>query len=287
MDAPVSAPSAVVDDTPSTPDTEAEHLRSLIEKQPCCLMRVGLDGLVLAANDAAQQLLGGREPRQVLNHPLTEWIIPEHHAQWHEFAARIRDSGSGSAECDLVVLEGAHCPVLLQGVRLADHRDGIESVLLVARDVSASRRLEAALQEHASARQTLAEEHQLALLYKEREARQQLKALADQRVELQGLEENARRLEPLASAGRLALDVGRELQRKVAAVDAGARALLARCEQASPDRQQVEALLADAVGAASLARQFIQGSPASAEDPTPCEVVAGAVDCSCDSGRMS
>lgn len=239
-------------------------------------MRVGLDGLVLAANDAAQQLLGGREPKQVLNHPFTDSIVPEHHARWYEFAARIRDSGSGSAECDLVVLEGARCPVLLQGVLLADHRDGIESVLLVARDVSATRRLEEALQEHASARQTLAEEHQLAL-----------KTLADQHVELQSLEENARSLEPLASAGRLALDVGRELQRKVAAVDARARTLLVRCGQTSPDRQQVEALLADAAGAASLARQFIQGSPAPVDDPTPREVVAGAVDRSCDSGRMS
>ena len=387
-----SAPPVEVD-IASAFDAEAEHLRNLIEKQPCCLLRVGLDGLLLAANDAAQQQLGGREPRQVLDHLFTEWIIPEHHALWHEFAARIREAGSGSVECDLVGLEGAHYPALLQAVLLADHPDGIVSVLLVARDISATRRLEEALQEHASRRQALAEEHQLALMHKDREGRQQLnvlqskldwsesehlrlqklleeqegcgqalaarlnaeraeveqgvaaaraerdqalkaladqrvelqnleenakglealaarlnaeraeveqgvaaargerdqalKALADQRVELQSLEENAKSLEPLASAGRLALEVGRELQRRVAAVNAGARALLLRCDAMSADRQQIEALLADTTGAASLARQFLQGSSAPGDDPSPRDVTSGAVDRSGDFGRTS
>jgi PAS domain S-box-containing protein len=391
---------AALDNTPpveadaaSAPDAEAEHLRDLIEKQPCCLLRVGLDGLLLAANDAAQQQLGGREPTQVLDHLFTEWIIPEHHAQWHEFAARIREAGSGSMECDLVGLEGVHYAALLQGVLLADHPDGIVSVLLVARDISTTRRLEEALQEHASGRQALAEEYQLALMRKDREGRQQLnalqskldwsesehlrlqklleeqegcgqalvarlnaeraeveqgvaaartereqalkaladqrvelqsleenaqglealvvrlnaeraeveqgvaaaraerdqalKALADQRVELQSLEENAKSLEPLASAGRLALEVGRELQRRLAAVNAGARALLLGCEETSADRRQIEALLADTTGAASLARQFVQGSTAPDTDPAPRDATSDDVNRPCDSGRTS
>lgn len=516
----------------STLDDEAERLRHLIEKQPCCLLRVGLDGLLLAANDAALQQLGARDLGQALDRPFTGWLIPGHPERWHEFAARVRDHGSGSAECELVDLEGAQHAVLLQGVLLADHPDGIASVILVVRNISGTRRIEEVLQEHTSTRQALAdaqqrldrelaeqqgllkaiderdasnqrllaerakiqalaEEYHLALLLKERdgqrrldrlqaeldealaerqrleaslakrestqqqllaaqavegaqverlqrerdearaerlrleaslserestrqlllaaqavqrerldhlqreldearaerlpleaslaehestrqllaahaaererfhkalaedhervvaaerEGRQQmnalqskldgavaehlrledlleeqesyrkalgarhtaeraeaeralaaarmereqaLKALADQRVELQSLDENTRSLEPLASAGRLALEVGHELRCRVAAVNASARSLLLRCEETSADRQQIEALLAEANRAASLVRQFVQGGTDPVENPIPQDVASGAVDQPCGSGRTS
>lgn len=191
-------------DTASAPDAEAEHLRDLIEKQPCCLLRVGLDGLLLAANDAARQQLGGQEPRQVLDRLFTEWIIPEHHARWHEFVARIREAGSGSVECDLVGLESAHYPALLQGVLLADHPDGIVSVLLVARDISATRRLEEALQDHASTRQALADaQQQIERGLAERQGL--LKAIEQREADNQRLLAERASLQALAEEHQLAL----------------------------------------------------------------------------------
>lgn len=404
------------------PAAEAVHLRRVIERQPCCLLRVGVDGLLLAANEAALSLLGADELPQVLGSTLTERIVPRDRDRWSDFAARICDGAPGSIECDLTDLTGGRRTLLLQGVPLLDHPDGVPSMILAVRDTSAQHRLEttlqereasqeladlrahleeafgarraiaATLQEHdadhqrvvaeqaaerARVEQTLAEEHQLALLLKEREGRQLVKAvraeleeanaerqrlalliqerdadcqrvaaefeqanaerqrlaqvveerdadrervaaeleeanaerqrlaqvveerdadrqrvaaeysaeraqaeqafaaaalkeaetqkaLADNRVELQCLDENARNLERLAAAGRVALEVGRELQTIGAAVDARTQYLLARSSLEGEDRHVVEALRNDAMCAASLARQIVQ---AGAEPP--------------------
>ena len=71
----------------------------------------------------------------------------------------------------------------------------------------------------------------------------------------------ARRTEPLAAAGRLALDIARELVSAVADIDARAACLLvAECPVDSSSREEVEQLRADAVRAASLARQILQAN---------------------------
>jgi PAS domain-containing protein len=474
----------------SEPMTEVVHLRRLIETQPACLLRVGIDGLLLAANEASLRLLGAGELSHILGSNVTERMIPEHHEEWLRFAARAEEGASGSFECELADLSGVRRTVLLQGVPLLDHPDGVPSMIVAIRDNSGYRRLETALQEaevsrqleelrnqleqallerqrlataldereadrqrlvaeHTTERarceqtaaeeqqlalllkeregrqlrddlqarldaalverqraaqaleeregenqrviaeqaaerarleQTLAEEHQLALLMKEREARQlrddlqarldaaiaerqqaaqaleqregeqqrviaeqaaerarleqalaeehqlalltkeregrqllddlqaqliearaereQLaqardqqdveyqrqmaayaaeraqaeealaaailkqerskKAVADHCVELQALDETARNLELLAATGRMAIEVGRELQAIVASVDTRARHLLTECSLDADYRQVVEALRGDAVTVASLARQLAQ-----------------------------
>jgi PAS domain S-box-containing protein len=132
---------------------EALHLRRLIEQQPACLLRVGIDGLLLAVNGAALRLFGGETLAQVLGTKLTKLIMPRQHEEWEEFAARIRDGASASIECDLIDLSGTRRSILLQGVPLLDHADGVPSMILTARDISAPRRLEAALRERESGRE--------------------------------------------------------------------------------------------------------------------------------------
>jgi PAS domain S-box-containing protein len=127
--------------------TEALHLRRLIEQQPACLLRAGIDGLLLAVNEAGLRLLGGESLTQVLGTNLTTLIMPRQHDEWNDFAARVRDGASGSIECDLTDLAGMRRTILLQGVPLLDHADGVPSMILTARDISAPRRLEAALRE--------------------------------------------------------------------------------------------------------------------------------------------
>jgi len=351
----------------SRADAEAEHLRHLLEKLPCCLLRVGLDGLLLAANDAALQDLRARDLGQALDRPFTNWIVPEDHERWHEFVAEVQNNGAGDAECDLVDQEGAHHEVLLKGVLLVDPPDGIASVLLVLRDISGTRRLEEALQEYAGTHRALidlrqrlegalAEQQDVRKAIEERDAdnrrllgersqlqeqlnvlqsrldgaaarhvrledlleeqqrcrkalvathsaeraeaeralaaasmerEQVLKALADQRVELQSLDENTRSLEPLASAGRLALEVGQELRCSIAAVNVGARFLLLRCPETSAERQQIEALLAHTNRAASLARQLVLGGPDPVDYAIPHDAGSGGVDQPCGSRRES
>lgn len=418
MTASVVAFTSAVPAQPTEPAVETLHLRQLIERQPACVLRVGIDGLLLAVNEAALRLLGAEELSRVLGTKLTKLIIPEHHEQWDDVVTRVRDGGSGSVECDLTDLAGMRRTVLLQAVPLLDHADGIPSMILAARDTSTPRRLEKALRERevsrelddlqtqlaqrvaegqrdatalgprevqnqrtaaehatelaqlrqtligehqldlllaeqegrrrldnqrseleqtrreleqalaerqrlatllderedhhqrviaehagelaaelAKLRQTLAEEHQLALLLKEQEGRRRLdgqrseleqgraeveqalaaavkkeaeikKALADQRVALQSVDENARNLEWLAAAGRTALAVGRELETTMAAVDARAEHLLAQTSLEADNRHVIEALRSDAIGAALLARQIVQASTDSAKAGT-------------------
>jgi chromosome segregation ATPase len=86
-------------------------------------------------------------------------------------------------------------------------------------------------------------------------------ALAAQRAELQISEDQTRRLEPLAAAGRLALEVSKELQDVLASLDDRARRLLAGAAGAAAqpaDRDMIEAVRREAVRAASLARQVVQ-----------------------------
>jgi PAS domain S-box-containing protein len=129
------------------PLTEALHLRRLIEQQPACLLRAGVDGLLLAVNEAALRLLGGETLTHVLGTNLTKLIVPRQHEEWREFAARVRDGAAASIECDLNDLSGTRRTILLQGVPLLDHADGVPSMILTARDISVPLRLEAALRE--------------------------------------------------------------------------------------------------------------------------------------------
>src|ERR1700730_12481286 len=163
----------------------AEHLIGLIERQPTCLMRVGLDGVLLATNDAALSLLGATQLSQVLGTTFTERLIPAHHAIWRDFADRAWNETSGSVECDLVDLSGTRRTVLVQAVALADHPDGIRSVLAAVRDVSATRHLEVSLQELEKTLPVLATANQLSdeLRAQLEEMRAQLEAALAERTD--------------------------------------------------------------------------------------------------------
>jgi PAS domain-containing protein len=137
-------------------DSEVERLRALLEKQPSCLMRVAIDGRILAASDHAMSLLGVRELGQILDTNFVERLRGDAVAEtWSEFVARVTQTGSASAETDFEELAGSKRAVALQGVALPDHPDGIESMLLTVRDISTARRLEASLEEEEGLRRSL------------------------------------------------------------------------------------------------------------------------------------
>jgi hypothetical protein len=129
-----------------TPSSDASYLRRLLERQPACLIRVRLDGVLLACNDAALRLLGVGAPRAVLNTNLTDRIVPAQRTRWQEFATRCWANGAASLECDLVIGDDDARPVLVQGVALKDRPNGVESLLLHFRDQSQTHRLEHSIQ---------------------------------------------------------------------------------------------------------------------------------------------
>jgi len=84
-----------------------------------------------------------------------------------------------------------------------------------------------------------------------------VKALADQKLELEILTENIRSVEPLAAAGRLAAEVHEELLAFLAQIELRAQSLIERCALESIDRSEIETLRIETARAALLARQVI------------------------------
>jgi PAS domain S-box-containing protein len=86
-----------------------------------------------------------------------------------------------------------------------------------------------------------------------------MKSLAAHRIELVQVTENTiRTLEPMATAGRVAIAASRELQDAIESVDARSRTLLAQCGLDDLNRPEIENLRRDSIAAASLVRQLAQ-----------------------------
>jgi PAS domain S-box-containing protein len=133
-----------------------ERLRTMLERQPSCLMRIDTDGTLLAVSDAALTLLGASKLEQVLDTNLVEHIKGDSPAAaWSDFTARVVSGGSASAECEIDDVAGTRRSVILLGVALPDHPDGRTSLLVTVRDVSTARGLEASLHEQEDLRRSV------------------------------------------------------------------------------------------------------------------------------------
>lgn len=271
------------------PTAEAVHLRHFIEKQPFSLMRVGIDGRLIAASDAALELLSAGELDQALGSVFTTWIVPAHHDHWREFAARVCSGTQASFECELTDPSGLHRTILLHGVPFLDHPDGIASMIVGAQDVSSLRRLETALQEGEARRQqlmagqavewaqlqeTLEERHQL-----ERLLKQGRNHLRDLRTQLEQAVAERHRLETVLqereiSHQQLVTEHTAEGQRQL-------DQLRAQLEQAVAERHRLETLLE------SLAHQILQANPEASARPDSPNVPDAGVDPSRSSGRLA
>ena len=135
---------------PAAETCQATYFRRLIEKQPAVLMRVALDGAVLAANDAALGLLGAEDLNQLAGLMLPACVAPEHRDRWNEFTAAIANGTSKSFECLFTNLVGTCRQIVFHGVPLLDHHDGVPSVILSAHDMSALRRSEEVIENRTS-----------------------------------------------------------------------------------------------------------------------------------------
>ena len=88
--------------------------------------------------------------------------------------------------------------------------------------------------------------------------RQMAQELADGSVELRFKDLTTAQLTPFAAAGRLALELGEELQRVMTKIDRGTATMLAQCPPEAPLRGELESIRGEAIKAASLAGQLEQ-----------------------------
>jgi PAS fold len=111
------------------PISEAAHLRRILELQPCALMRIGVDGTVLAANDAALRLLGVAERRLLLGTSLPDRLAADDREPWGALVARVAAGESASLACAIAEAGAEPRGLTLQAVPF-DHEDGVPSMLL-------------------------------------------------------------------------------------------------------------------------------------------------------------
>lgn len=230
---------------------EAAHLRLILDRQPACMMRVGCDGTLLAVNDAALSLFGAEALAQILETPLTDRLIPEHHPLWREFAARVWSEGPGSVECDLVDRAGAVRPVRLQAIAIPEHPDGIRSLLVSARDLSSTRRLEQALQD-TEATSRVVEETRAALSVAQAERNASQAAAAESQRAAEALRTELDR--SIAEQRQLTDDLvqrdhaGRQTEETLKRRDEESRFLRSAVERYESEQQRLESDVDHAIG---------------------------------------
>jgi hypothetical protein len=223
---------------------------------------------MLAVNEAALALFDAADLDRVLGRGIAERFAPEQITVWRDFAARVWTAGSGSCDVDLITADGNRTALLLHGVALSDHPDGIESILIAVRDTSASRRLERMLEDSERRGRTLEETswHQVeplsidppdlsARLEETQADRQRLADLVDERdaerrqLEAEFAADRVRLQETLAADRQLALlqqqrdaqAVRDDLQAQLAAALAERPRLQTTIDQHLNGRHQAEA----------------------------------------------
>ena len=127
------------------PSVEVAHLRRLLDIQPGCLMRIGADGTILAASDAALRLIGVASGAEALGRDSADFISPGLRGRWRTFVAGVARGCPASMECEIAASTGARHTTLFHGVPIPDHPDGVASLAVAARAVSAQRHLETAM----------------------------------------------------------------------------------------------------------------------------------------------
>src|SRR5258707_14235019 len=106
---------AATSTAPPSPDDV--YLRRLLDRLPVSVIRVRLDGVLLACNDAGLGLFGVRTLAAILNTNFSDRLLTTELTKWQEFTTRAWAKGAASLETHLVV-DGDIRPVPVQGVSL-------------------------------------------------------------------------------------------------------------------------------------------------------------------------
>ncbi len=83
-----------------------QQLRAIFETTPDCVKIVATDGTVLDMNRAGLEMVGAREPKDVVGKSVYNVIAPEHRERFREFNERICRGERGNLAFDVVALDG-------------------------------------------------------------------------------------------------------------------------------------------------------------------------------------
>ncbi|WP_447983526.1 response regulator [Nitrospira sp. Nam74] len=126
----------------------SEHwLRTILDSEPACVMIVDRSGLIEEINPAGLTMVGAESEAEAIGHPLMPFI---HAEERDTFSNKHRDALTGTSQtfpCRIVTPQGAIRWIEAYVVPFGEDRREAMSVLIVARDVTESRKMEAQLQQ--------------------------------------------------------------------------------------------------------------------------------------------
>jgi PAS domain S-box-containing protein len=127
---------------------ESEYrLRTLIESEPECVKLVAADGTVLQMNAAGLTMVEAERAEQILGHSVYSLLVPEYHDVFRALNEAIFRGESRTAEFEILGYRGTRCWVETHASPLRDAAGNIFAQLAIARDITARKRAEEALQQ--------------------------------------------------------------------------------------------------------------------------------------------
>ncbi len=123
------------------------RLRSLVEKLPASIVRLSADGVVLATNDRAVSLLGASNPNQLLKKSFDAIVDEAGREAWTDFVVRVCAGETRSAEVAITTLDGIQRVLEAAAVPSPAEFGRSPSLLMVLRDMTDRKRLEAAVEQ--------------------------------------------------------------------------------------------------------------------------------------------
>jgi PAS domain S-box-containing protein len=123
------------------------RLRSMVEKLPACIVRLAADGVVLATNDRAVSLLGASNANQLLKKSFDGIVEEAGREAWTDFVVRVCAGETRSAEVAITTLDGIRRVLEAAAVPSPAEFGRAPSLLMVLRDVTDRKRLEAAVEQ--------------------------------------------------------------------------------------------------------------------------------------------
>jgi len=123
------------------------RLRSLVEKLPACIVRLSADGVVLAINDRAASLLGASNANQLIKKAFDALVHADGREAWTDFVVRVCAGETRSTEVAITSLDGIDRTVEAAAVPSPAEFGRSPSLLMVLRDVTDRKRLEAVVEQ--------------------------------------------------------------------------------------------------------------------------------------------
>jgi PAS domain S-box-containing protein len=123
------------------------RLRSLVEKLPASILRLSADGMVLATNDRALTLLGASTATQLLKKSFDLMVDESGREAWTDFVVRVCSGETRSTEVSIATLDGVQRVLEAAAVPSPAEFGRSPSLLMVLRDVTDRKRLEAVVEQ--------------------------------------------------------------------------------------------------------------------------------------------